>query len=63
MVDNSGDNHSENQNGRILLNKGKIPLKVIYYENSGTESLSVLMKDTGMDRQIITSFKLFLKWN
>lgn len=62
-MDNSGDNHSESQNGRILLNKGKIPLKVICYENSGTESLSVLMKGPGMDRQVITPFKLFLNSN
>ena len=44
----------------IRLQQGKYPIKVIYYENSGTESLNVLMKGPGMEKQSTPPIKLFL---
>lgn len=61
VVDNTGDNHSGNQTGEISLKKGKHPLKVVYYENQGTEALNVLMKGPGMEKQAIPSYALYLK--
>ena len=59
VVDNSSIGNK--QFGEIRLNKGKIPLKVIYYENSGTESLSVEIKMPGRERQKIPASMLFLE--
>jgi hypothetical protein len=61
IVNNTGDNHSGNQKGEITLNKGKHPLKVIYYENSGTEALNVSMKGPGMEKQAIPAYALYLE--
>lgn len=61
IVDNTGDNHSGRQNGNVMLEKGKFPIKVVYYENSGTESLSVSMKGPGMEKQPIPPNCLFIE--
>jgi hypothetical protein len=60
VVDNSRRSPSGKENNIIRLQQGKYPIKVIYYENSGTESLNVLMKGPGMDKQAIPPIKLFL---
>ncbi|MDB4583604.1 family 78 glycoside hydrolase catalytic domain [Draconibacterium sp.] len=60
VVDNTGDNNSGNQQGKIRLNKGKVPIKVVYYENSGTESLYVGIKIPGKEKQEIPASMLFL---
>lgn len=61
VVDNTGDNHSGNQRGQIELKKGKHPLKVIYYENGGTEALDVQLKGPGIEKQAIPPYALFVK--
>lgn len=60
VVDNTLGNHTGKENSIIRLQQGKYPIKVIYYENSGTESLNVLMKGPGMDAQPIPPINLFL---
>jgi len=61
VVDNTGDNNSGNEKGEIRLEKGKYPLKVIYYENDGTEAIDVFMKGQGMEKQAIPPSVLFIK--
>ena len=63
VVNNTGDNYSGKQNGKITLNKGKFPIKVIYYENDGTESLHVAYQRQGENRQAIQPNMLFLNKN
>lgn len=61
VVDNTGDNNSGREKGEISLKKGTYPLKVIYYENDGTEALDVRMKGPGMEKQSIPPYTLYLK--
>ncbi len=61
IVDNTGDNNSGREKGETNLKKGMHPLKVIYYENDGTEALDVRMKGPGMEKQAIPPYTLFLE--
>lgn len=61
IVENSGDNHTRRQSGEVMLEKGKFPIKVVYYENSGTEALDVFMKGPDMEKQPIPPSLIFLK--
>ena len=61
IVENTGDNHSGKEQGKIKLKKGKHPIKLIYYENSGTEALTVSMKGPEMEKQAIPPASLFIK--
>lgn len=63
VVDNTGDNHSGNQKGKIQLKEGYHPFRLIYYENSGTEALEVAMEGPGITKQSIPSNILFLEIN
>ena len=44
------DNPSGTERGDISLKKGKYPLKVIYFENTGTESLDLYMRGPGIEK-------------
>jgi len=44
------DNPAGTESGDISLKKGKYPLKIIYFENDGTESLDVFMKSPGTEK-------------
>ncbi|NOR74680.1 MAG: family 78 glycoside hydrolase catalytic domain [Draconibacterium sp.] len=55
------DNPSGTERGDIRLEKGKYPLKVIYFENFGTESLDVFMRGPGMEKQAIPPSLLFFE--
>lgn len=55
------DNPSGTEKGDIRLRKGKYPLKVIYFENFGTESLDVFMRGPGIEKQPIPPSLLFLE--
>ena len=61
VVENTGDNNSGKESGEIRLEKGKYPLKVIYYENGGTEALDVFMEGPGIEKQTIPVSLLFLE--
>ncbi len=61
VVNNTGDNNSGTESGEINLAKGKYPLKVIYYENDGTEAIDVFMKGPGIEKQVISPSILFVK--
>ncbi len=57
------DNPSGTESGDISLGKGKYPLKIIYFENDGTESLDVFMKGPGIEKQTIPPAVLFFEKN
>jgi len=60
VVDNTLGNHTGKENSIIRLQQGKYPIRVIYYENSGTESLDVYMKGPGLEKQTIPSTSLYI---
>ena len=62
-VDNKllADNPSGTERGNISLKKGKYPLKLIYYENFGTEALDVFMRGPGIEKQTIPPSVLFFE--
>jgi len=45
--------------GDIRLAEGKYPIRVIYFESTGTESLNVLMSGPGIEKQAIAESLLF----
>ncbi|NOY59172.1 MAG: beta-glucosidase, partial [Calditrichaeota bacterium] len=63
VVDNAGYSGKKVDNGKIHLDKGKHFIKVLYYENTGTESLDVSMEGPGFEKQEIPPNKLFLENN
>jgi hypothetical protein len=55
------DNSSGIESGDISLGKGKYPLIIIYFENTGTESLDVFMKGPESEKGTILPGLLFFK--
>ncbi|GEM_PF-27731 len=55
------DNPAGTESGEIILKKGKYPLKVIYFENTGTESLDVFMRGPGSEKETIPPAMLFFE--
>ena len=55
------DNPSGTERGDINLQKGKYPIKLIYFENFGTESLDVFMRGSGIEKQAIPPSILFFE--
>ncbi len=55
------DNPSGIESGEISLEKGKYPLRIIYFENNGTESLDVFMKGPDSEKGQILPGLLFFK--
>ena len=60
VVDNAGYFGAKTDKGKIKLQKGRHLIKILYYENSGSESLDVYMEGPGMAKQAIPPYKLFL---
>jgi len=54
-------NPSGTERGDVSLEIGKYPIKVIYFENIGTESLDVFMRGPEMDKQKIPPSLLFFE--
>ena len=61
VVDNAGYSGKRVDQGVIDLKKGRHFIKVLYYENTGTESINVMIEGPGLKKQYIPSNKLFLK--
>ncbi|NOX65074.1 MAG: hypothetical protein GXO85_04565, partial [Chlorobi bacterium] len=59
VVDNAGYFGKKVDNGKITLKKGRHSLKVIYYENTGTESIDVNIEGPNLTKQPIPPYKLF----
>ncbi len=63
VVDNAGYFGRRTDKGSIRLSKGRHFVKILYYENSGSESIDVFMEGPGIEKQNIPPYKLFLKEN
>jgi hypothetical protein len=61
VVDNAGYFGDKVDSGVIHLKEGHHYIKVLYYENTGTESIDVLIEGPGLKKQPIPSNKLFYK--
>ncbi len=59
VVDNAGYFGRKTDNGKIHLNKGRHKIKVIYFENTGSESIDVRIEGPNLRKQPIPPFKLF----
>lgn len=59
VVDNAGYYGDRVDKGKIQLEKGRHFIKVLYYENTGTESIDVLIEGPGLLKQPVPPFKLF----
>ena len=55
------DNPSGTERGDVRLGKGKYPIKLIYFENFGTESLDVFIRGPGIEKQTIPPSILFFE--
>jgi len=61
VVDNAGYFGRKTDKGAIRLQKGRHFIKILYFENDGSESIDVYMEGLGMAKQAIPPYKLFLK--
>jgi hypothetical protein len=59
VVDNSGLHRRQEQSGKISLKAGKHALKVEYFENKGSEHLSVSYSGPGVAKQVIPARALY----
>ena len=59
VVDNAGYFGEKFDHGSIELKKGRHLIKVLYFENTGTESIDVLIEGPGLEKQPIPPNKLF----
>lgn len=59
VVDNAGYFGKKTDKGKIYLKKGRHKIKVIYFENTGSESIDVRIEGPNLNKQSIPPFKLF----
>jgi len=59
VVDNDGSRDAKERNGTILLEKGKHPIKLEYFEDWAGQSLEVNFKGPGIEKQPIPQRLLF----
>ena len=59
VVDNDGEHGVEEKSGEIVLQKGKQPIQVPYFQSGGSKTLEVLYKGSGIEKQVIPAEKLF----
>lgn len=59
VVDNAGYFGVKTDSGKIQLQKGRHSIKVIYYENTGSETMDVNIKGPNLTKQPIPPYKLF----
>lgn len=59
VVDNAGYFGRKTDNGKIYLKKGLHSIKVIYFENTGSESIDVNIEGPSLTKQPIPPYKLF----
>ena len=58
IVDNAGYSEKK-QSGKVVLNAGKHALKVLYFENTGSETIDVFIEGPGLEKQPVPAFMLF----
>ena len=61
VVDNAGYHGDKVDSGSIHLEAGHHNIKVLYFENTGTESIDVFIEGPGLKKQPIPPSKLFNK--
>ena len=61
VVDNAGYFGRKTDNGKVNLKKGRHSIKVIYYENTGSETIDVNIEGPNLAKQPIPPYKLFIK--
>jgi alpha-L-rhamnosidase len=61
VVDNAGYHGKKVYSGKIYLQKGRHPIKVLYFENTGSESIDVYIEGPNLRKQPIPPYKLFLE--
>ena len=60
VVDNAGYFGGKVSSGNIHLNQGRHLIKVLYFENTGSESIDVYLEGPNLTKQPIPPYKLFL---
>ena len=60
VIDNASYFGKKTDKGKIYLKKGRHKIKVIYFENTGSESIDVRIEGPNLSKRPIPPFKLFL---
>ncbi len=60
-MDNAGYFGEKTDSGKIALKKGRHVIKIIYYENSGSESIDINIEGPNLAKQPIPPDKLFFE--
>ena len=63
IVDNDGQHAIVEKSGIVPLSKGYHPIRVTFFENSGGQNLSVMLKSQDMGKQTIPDSMLFVQNN
>jgi alpha-L-rhamnosidase len=61
VVDNAGYFGPKVDSGKIQLQKGRHFIKVLYFENTGSESINVYIEGPNLTKQPIPPYKLFFR--
>ena len=60
IVDEAGYSGQSQKQGRVVLKSGLHPVQIIYFENTGTESLDIYIEGPEMEKQKLSPALLFL---
>ena len=59
LIDNNGLHGSQTEAGKITLDDGRYPIKILYFENGGSQSLKLEYEGPGISRRPVPANKLF----
>jgi len=59
VIDNAGYSGNKQSTGKINLTKGRKKIKILYFENSGSESIDLTYEGPGIEKQAIPANSLF----